>query len=153
MTHIQSLKAAKNPSNKSCKTVFEGIYVPEHLKNSEFTADYQLIHHLVVFLFISVKNEEKCPEEPQIDRSVNQTLMIEDWRPTVRLLMLCLDQSEFRLIWPSITMTGRPKSWKNFCGQTKVKLFDLEVATPSDLDDFIGHFKEPVMLVTVMSVT
>ena len=45
---------------------------------AEFTADKQLIHHLAVFLFISVKIEEKCPREPQIDRSVNQTLMIED---------------------------------------------------------------------------
>ena len=45
---------------------------------AEFTADGQLIHHLAVFLFISVKIEEKCPREPQIDRSVNQTLMIED---------------------------------------------------------------------------
>ena len=78
MTHIQSFKAAKNPSNKSCKNDVEGISVPEHLEYFEFTADYQLIYHLVVFLFISVKNEEKCPEEPQIDRSVNQTLMIED---------------------------------------------------------------------------
>ena len=51
----------------------------EHSVRAEFkTADKQLIHHLAVFLFISVKIEEKCPREPQIDRSVNQTLMIED---------------------------------------------------------------------------
>ena len=78
---------------------------------AEFTADKQLIHHLAVFLFISVKIEEKCPREPQIDRSVNQTLMIKDWRPTVRLLktlvLVCLDQSEFRLII-HYELTGRP---------------------------------------------
>ena len=77
--------------------------------SSQLTNSWSIIW--LLFLFISVKIEEKCPREPQIDRSVNQTLMIEDWRPTVRLLktlvLVCLDQSEFRLII-HYKLTGRP---------------------------------------------